>query len=100
MPYDPPTAEAWTHDGINGYASYKVTDHVKTHEAWGLGIYNVFYQAPVIVDNAIETPEYLENFIHHMVIFWLNGNKESEVKSIINGKGGPVNLSVRKATLP
>lgn len=100
MPYDPPTAEAWTHDGINGYASYKVTDHVKSHEAWGLGIYNVFYQAPVIVDNAIETPEYLENFIHHMVIFWLNGNKESEVKSIINGKGGPVNISVRKATLP
>ena len=100
MPYDPPTAEAWTHDGVNGFASYKVTDQVKTHEAWGLGIYNVFYQAPVIVDNAIETPDYLEEYIHHKVIFWLNGNKESEVKSIINGKGGPVNISVRKATMP
>jgi len=100
MPYDPPAAEAWTHDGINGYASYKVTDRVKTHEAWGLGIYNVFYQAPVIVDNAIETPEFLEDYIHHKIIFWLNGNKESEVKSIINGKGGPVNVNVRKATMP
>ncbi|MCX6302988.1 MAG: coagulation factor 5/8 type domain-containing protein [Bacteroidia bacterium] len=99
MPYDPPTADAWKHDGINGYASYKVADHVKTHEAWGVGIYNVFYQAPVIVDNAIETPAALEDKIHHKIIFWLNGNSDSEVRSIINGKGGPVNQSVRKATL-
>jgi hypothetical protein len=99
MPYDPPTADAWKHDGINGYASYKVADHVKTHEAWGVGVYNVFYQAPVIVDNAIETPAALEDKIHHMIIFWLNGNTDSEVRSIINGKGGPVNQSVRKATM-
>jgi len=100
MPYDPPSADAWTHDGVNGYASYKVADDVKTHEAWGLGIYNVFYQAPVIVDNAIETPENIEEYTHHMIIFWLNGNEGSVVKSIINGKGGPVNKNVRKATLP
>ncbi|MDX9930938.1 MAG: glycoside hydrolase family 16, partial [Bacteroidales bacterium] len=60
MPYDPPTAEDWTHNGTNGYASYKVADHVTSHEAWGLGIYNVFYNAPVIVDTAIETPPALE----------------------------------------
>ncbi len=99
MPYDPPAADAWKHDGINGYASYKVSDNVKTHEAWGIGIYNVFYDAPAIVDNAIETPVTLEDKIHHKIIYWLNGNKESEVKSIINGKGGPVNISNRKATL-
>jgi hypothetical protein len=99
MPYDPPSVDAWKHDGTNGYASYKVADHVKSHEAWGVGIYNVFYDAPVIVDNAIETPEHLENQIHHKVIFWLNGNKESVVKSIINGKGGSVNVSNRKAVM-
>jgi hypothetical protein len=99
MPYDPPSVDAWKHDGINGYASYKVADHVKTHEAWGVGVYNVFYQAPVIVDNAIETPSALEDKIHHKIIFWLNGNKDSEVRSIINGKGGPVNQSIRKATM-
>ena len=99
MPYDPPTVDSWKHDGINGYASYKVSDNVKIHEAWGIGIYNVFYNAPVIVDNAIETPVYLEEKIHHMIIFWLNGNKESVVKSIINGKGGPVNITTRKATM-
>jgi len=99
MPYDPPTADAWKHNGINGYASYKVSDKVKSHEAWGVGIYNVFYNAPVIVDNAIETPVTLENKIHHKIIFWLNGNKESIVKSIINGKGGSVSNSNRKATM-
>ena len=99
MPYDPPTVDSWKHDGINGYASYKVSDNVKIHEAWGIGIYNVFYNAPVIVDNAIETPVYIEEKIHHMIIFWLNGNKESVVKSIINGKGGPVNITTRKATM-
>jgi hypothetical protein len=99
MPYDPPTADAWKHDGINGYASYKVSDNVKTHEAWGIGIYNVFYNAPVIVDNAIETPAALEDKIHHKIIFWLNGNKESIVKSIINGKGGSVSVSNRKTTM-
>ena len=99
MPHDPPTVEAWTHNGINGYASYKVSDNVKSHEAWGIGIYNVFYDAPVIVDNAIETPIALENSIHHKIIFWLNGNKESVVKSIINGNGGKIDINTRKATM-
>jgi hypothetical protein len=96
MPYDPPTVDSWKHDGVFGYASYKVADNVKSHEAWGIGIYNVFYDAPVIVDNAIETPAALENSIHHKIIFWLNGNKESVVRSIINGKGGAINFSNRK----
>jgi len=99
MPYDPPTVDAWKHDGINGYASYKVSDTVKSHEAWGVGVYCVFYHAPVIVDNAIETPKLLERNIHHTVTFWLNGNKESIIKNIINGKGDSVNVANRKATL-
>ncbi|MCK9638479.1 MAG: coagulation factor 5/8 type domain-containing protein [Prolixibacteraceae bacterium] len=99
MPYDPPTVDAWKHGETNGYASYKVANNVKTHQAWGVGIYNVFYDAPVIVDQAIETPPAVENGFYHKVIFWLNGNKESIVKSIINGKGGSVNSSNRKATM-
>ncbi len=99
MPYDPPSADAWKHGDVYGYASYKVSDTVKSHEAWGLGIYNVFYRAPIIVDNAIETPTAIEKDIHHKIIFWLNGNKESIVKSIINGKGGSVSFSNRKAVM-
>lgn len=99
MPYDPPTAAAWKHNGVNGFASYKVSDEVKSHEAWGVGVYCVFYDAPVIVDCAIETPKSLEQNIHHIVTFWLNGNPESIIKSIINDKGDSVNVMKRKATL-
>jgi hypothetical protein len=33
FPYDPPDQGSWQHEGKNGYASYKVADTVKTHEA-------------------------------------------------------------------
>jgi hypothetical protein len=94
MPYDPPSAADFNHGSTNGYASYKVSDGVTSHQAWGLGIYCVFYKAPVIVDQAIETPANIEKDIHHKIIFWLNGgNKESMIKSVINGKGGHVNFT-------
>jgi len=54
MPYDPPSQEAWKHGEVNGYASYKVADTVRTHEAWGLGVYCVFYAAPVVAEVAKE----------------------------------------------
>jgi len=99
MPYDPPTVDSWKHGNVGGYASYKVSDGVTKHEAWGLGIYCVFYKAPVMVDNCIEAPVALEKDIRHKIIFWLNGNKESVMKSIINGKGGQVDVSTRKAVM-
>ena len=99
MPYDTPTIDAWKHDDKYGYASYKVSEKVKSHEAWGVGVYCVFYHAPVPVNDAIETPVELEQNIHHIVTFWLNGNKESSIKHILNNKGNGVNVSNRKATL-
>lgn len=99
LPYDPVSVNDWKHNGVNGYASYKVSDQVKSHEAWGIGIYSNFTAAPIIEDNAIETPPDIEKTMHHKVNFWLNGNTESVVKSIINGKGNSVNKSNRKATL-
>jgi len=99
MPYDPPTVDAWKHDASTGYASYKVSDKVKTHEAWGVGVYCVFHHAPLQVSDAIETPGALEQNIHHAVTFWLNGNKESSIQHIINRKGESVNAAHKKATL-
>jgi hypothetical protein len=100
MPYDPPTAEAFKHGSVNGYASYKVADSVTSHEAWGLGIYCVFFKAPVVVDQAIETPEVVEKDIHHKIIYWLyGGHKESIIKSIINGKGGHADVNTVKRTM-
>ena len=58
MPYDPPNQAAWTHDGVNGYAAYKVADSVRTHEAWGMGSYCFFNVDPTIhATRAFEVPE-------------------------------------------
>jgi len=90
MPYDPPSQDAWRHGEVNGYASYKVADSVKTHEAWGLGVYCVFYAAPVLAETAIETPTTPGIKLHHMVTIRLSGQKNSGICHVINGTGAPV----------
>jgi hypothetical protein len=96
MPYDPPSQDAWKHGDVNGYASYKVGDAVTNHEAWGLGIYCVFYDAPVVGDTAIEVPTAPGIKIHHMVTIRLNGRPGSGMNHVINGIGNAV-ISTQKA---
>jgi hypothetical protein len=96
MPYDPPSQEAWKHGEVNGYASYKVADSVTTHEAWGLGVYCVFHAAPVVAENAIETPTAPGVKMHHMVTIRLSGRPNSGIKHVINGAGDAV-ITTRKA---
>jgi hypothetical protein len=98
MPYDPPSQEAWRHGEVNGYASYKVGDAATTHEAWGLGVYCVFYAAPVVAENAIEAPTGPGIKMHHMVTIRLGGQTNSGINHVINGTGASV-ISTRKATV-
>jgi hypothetical protein len=90
IPYDPPSQAAWMNGPTRGFASYKVADTVTTHEAWGLGIYCVFRHSPVILDNAIETPDVPGVKLHHMVTLRLNPNNGSGIAHVINGRGDPV----------
>lgn len=90
MPYDPPSQEDWRHGQVNGFASYKVADGVTTHEAWGLGVYCVFYKAPVLAENAIETPAAPGVKMRHMVTIRLGGQPGSGISHVINGTGEPV----------
>ncbi len=98
MPYDPPSQEAWRHGDVNGYASYKVGDAVTTHEAWGLGVYCVFYAAPVVAENAIETPTLPGIKMHHMVTIRLGGKTGSGINHVINSTGASV-ISTQKPTV-
>ena len=98
LPYDPPSQEEWRHGDVNGYASYKVADTVKTHEAWGLGVYCVFYRAPVLAENAIETPTVPGVQMHHMVTIRLSGRQNSGISHVINGTG-PAVITTRKAVV-
>jgi hypothetical protein len=57
MPYDPPNQAAWQHDGILGFAAYKVAESVTTHEGWGLGSYCFLNVDPTIhATHAFEVP--------------------------------------------
>jgi hypothetical protein len=97
FPYDPPSESAWTHDGVNGYASYKVASGVTTHEAWGFGMYCSFRSA-VTSDDAIETPTAAGVTIHHAMTSWLSGAPGSAVMHIVNGTGNAVTQASRQAT--
>jgi hypothetical protein len=93
MPYDVPNQSSWMSGKTNGYASYKVADTVTSHEAWGVGVYSYFRDAPVRADNAIEAPAARGVKFHHLTTVWLNGQAGSEITHIINSKGGRVYAS-------
>ena len=90
LPYDPPDQAAWMDGAKRGYSSYKVAGHVRTHEAWGLGIYSVFHQTPVILDHAVEAPDAPGVKFHHLVTMRLNRQPGSGIARIVNGEGAPV----------
>jgi len=98
MPYDPPNQAAWRQGDVNGFASYKVADGVKTHEAWGLGVYSVFHTSGMVADNAIETPTVPGVRMHHMVTLRLGRQRDSGIRHILNGRGNST-ISYRQATL-
>ncbi|MDC0713901.1 fibronectin type III domain-containing protein [Stigmatella sp. ncwal1] len=90
IPYDIPNQASWMNGSANGYASYKVANSVTSHEAWGVGVYSYFRDAPVKLENAIEVPNVTGVKIHHMTTIWLNGVAGSEITHVINGTGGRV----------
>jgi hypothetical protein len=89
IPYDVPNQSRWTHDGVKGYASYKVANSVTNHDARGLGIYSVFYN-PVILENAIETPNASGVKFQHMITVFLGSTSGAAINHIINGTGAAV----------
>ena len=75
---------------VRGFASYKVAANVTRHEAWGVGVYSVFREPGVILENAIETPDVPGVKIHHMVTLRLGLQTTSGINHIINGRGNSV----------
>ncbi|MEU6389414.1 coagulation factor 5/8 type domain-containing protein [Streptomyces sp. NPDC046939] len=96
MPYDPPNQAAWMNGSTKGYAAYKVSDAVTTHEAWGLGSYCFFNANPTVVaERAFEVPNTPQVKLHHMVILTLGG--KGTINHVVNNTGGPVTPSSMSA---
>ena len=91
LPYDAPSQAAWSHNGVNGYASYKVADSVTSHQAYGLGIYGVFISSTTSCFNAIETPAKAQQVnMHNMINVYITGQGVGEMTHIVNGTGATV----------
>ncbi|WEK55043.1 MAG: Ig-like domain-containing protein [Candidatus Cohnella colombiensis] len=92
IPYDVPNQPGWMSSGgtVNGYAAYKVADHVKNHEAYGLGVYSFFRDAAVKLESAIEIPDTPGVKIHHATSVFLGGVVGSEITHIVNNIGTAV----------
>lgn len=90
IPYDVPDQPSWMSGKTNGFASYKVAESVTTHEAWGVGVYCFFRDAPVKLDRAIEAPAVPGVRFHNMTTIWLTGKEGSEITHVINDLGGRV----------
>ena len=94
IPYDPPDQPSYTsHAGTNGWASYKVADGVKMHEAWGLGTYSVFRHPNVMLTRAIEAPRTPGVRFHDMITVALDNL--GEISNVIDDAGGPTSTKPR-----
>lgn len=88
IPYDPPNQAAYSSaPGVDGWASYKVSNAVKTHEAWGLGVYSVFTYPDVFLSHAFEVPQTPQVRFHHMITVCLLTH--GGVRHIIDNAGDP-----------
>ena len=94
IPYDPPDQASYTSTpGTNGWASYKVSDTVTSHEAWGLGIYSVFLRPHVVLTRAIEVPKTPGVQFHHMITVALGDL--GEISHVINDTGEATSIHPR-----
>jgi hypothetical protein len=89
MPYDPPDQASWEHDGVLGYAAYKVADSVRTHEGWGLGSYIFTNVNPSLhASHAFEVPVTPGVRMHDLLTVSLN--HAGTIDHVINDAGSPV----------
>jgi hypothetical protein len=92
MPYDPPNQAAWQHDGVLGFAAYKVAESVRTHEAWGLGSYCFFNVDPTIhASRAFEVPVTPGVKFHDLLS--LSITNHGTIDHVINDFGAPTDAN-------
>ncbi|MFD3585501.1 discoidin domain-containing protein [Streptomyces sp. NPDC058683] len=86
--YDAPNAASITHDGVVGYAAYKVADTVTNHEAWGLGSYCNYTADPSIVQsNGFQVPTGSGIKMHDLLVISLGGM--GQYAHVVNTTGSP-----------
>ncbi len=94
LPYDPPTQADYEHDGVLGYAAFKVADHVQSFQGFGMGSYIFTNVNPNIhVSHAFEVPDTPGVQMHDLLTINLSG--PGTIDHVINDTGGPVSSTNR-----
>ncbi|WP_422391303.1 adenylyl cyclase [Arthrobacter sp. N1] len=88
LPYDPPNQAAWQHDGVLGWAGYKVADGVKQHTLWGGGSYIFTNVDPTIhATRGFEVPDTAGVVLNHVLTVNLGAGT---IDHVVNDTGAPV----------
>jgi hypothetical protein len=91
FPYDPPNQAAWQHDGVLGWAAYKVADSVKNHELWGGGSYVFTNVDPTIhATRGFEVPVTPGVQMHDLLTVNLAAGT---IDHVINDTGAPATMA-------
>ncbi|MER6850690.1 discoidin domain-containing protein [Streptomyces flaveolus] len=86
--YDAPNEAAITHDGIVGYAAYKVADSVNEHEAVALGSYcNYTSDDTIVQHHGFQVPVKPGVRMRHLMVISLGG--KGQYAHVINDTGAP-----------
>jgi hypothetical protein len=89
LPYDPPTQAAYEHDGVLGFAAFKVADNVRSFQGYGMGSYIFTNVNPAIhVSHAFEVPVKPGVQLNDLLTINLSG--PGTIDHVINDAGGPV----------
>src|SRR5580693_4480098 len=91
MPYDPPSQAAWMEaPGVNGYAAFKVANHVTRFNGYGLGSYSFFNQGiNIFAANAFEVPSTLPaGSMNDMLTIFLNTSGSGGISNVLDNTGG------------
>lgn len=89
LPYDPPNQAAYEHDGVLGYAAFKVADNVQTFHGYGMGSYIFTNVDPSIhVSHAFEVP--ITPGVQMNDLLTINLSGPGTIDHVINDTGGPV----------
>jgi hypothetical protein len=89
LPYDPPTQADYEHDGVLGFAAFKVADNVQSFQGYGMGSYIFTNVNPSIhVSHAFEVPSTPGVQMHDLLTINLSG--PGTIDHVINDTGGPV----------
>jgi hypothetical protein len=96
LPYDPPDQATYSHDGILGWAAYKVADSVQRHQGWGLGSYCFFHVNPTLhASHSFEVPVGPGIQLHDLLTVSLGG--VGVIDHVVNDTGAAAEGS---ATIP